>query len=77
MKLQPASGPAAGGTPIAALSSGIPPLTLASPTAPASLTLTIPQASVPSVLQTSVNGQARLDPGQIDDVVLLINYTIG
>ena len=75
VKLQPVPGTAAVGTAIAALTSGVVPL--AAPTAPASFTLTIPQASLPTMLQTVVNGQARLDPNQIDDIVLLINYTIG
>lgn len=44
--------------------------------APASFTLTIPQASMPSALQVQVNGQKRLDDGQIGDIVLLINYEI-
>ena len=49
---------------------------MATPVAPACFTLTIPQASVPPALQVQVNGQKRLDDGQIDDIVLLINYEI-
>jgi hypothetical protein len=75
VKLQPVTGTTSAGTAIAALSSGV--VALAAPTAPASFTLTIPQASLPAALQTLVNGQARLDPSQIDDIILVINYTIG
>jgi hypothetical protein len=74
VKLTPVTGTAAGGGEIAALSSG----NVALPTAvpPAGFTLTIPQASVPAALQIQVNGQSRLDGGQIDDIVLLITYEI-
>jgi Tc toxin complex TcA C-terminal TcB-binding domain len=75
--LRPVTGTASGGGPVAALSSGD--ITLAAPTAPTSFTLTIPESSLSSLpaLQTSVNRQARLDPGQISDIVLLIGYNIG
>jgi hypothetical protein len=74
VKLTPVTGTAAGGGEIAALSTGN--VALAPPVAPASFSLTIPQASVPSVLKAQVNGQSRLDGGQIDDIVLLINYEL-
>jgi peptidoglycan hydrolase-like protein with peptidoglycan-binding domain len=74
VKLTPVTGTAAGGGEIAALSSGS--VALATPVAPAGFTLTVPQASVPPALQVQVNGQNRLDGGQIDDIVLLINYEI-
>jgi hypothetical protein len=45
-------------------------------TNPASFTLIIPQANVPPTLQVMVNGQVRLDPSQISDIVLLIAYNI-
>ena len=72
--LQVMNGTTSGGDPISALSSGD--LALAK-TAPASLTLTIPQATLPVSLQTQVNGQARLNSSLIDDIVLLIGYEIG
>jgi hypothetical protein len=74
VKLQPVTGTAPGGTRVTALSSGL--VTFAASTAPSPLTLTIPQSSLPAVLQTVLNGQARLDPSQIDDIILLINYSI-
>jgi hypothetical protein len=74
VKLTPVTGTAAGGDEIAALSTGS--VALAPPVAPASFNLTIPQASVPPALQVQVNGQSRLDGGQIDDIVLLINYEL-
>jgi len=74
VKLTPVTGTAAGGGEIAALSTGNVPV--APPVAPAGFSLTIPQASVPPALQVQVNGQSRLDGGQIDDIVLLINYEL-
>jgi hypothetical protein len=67
-------GTAPGGGPIATLSSGD--ISIA-PAAPGSYTLTIPQASLPPSLQTTVSGQARLDPSKIADIVLIVSYTIG
>ena len=58
------TGTAAGGGEIAALSSGN--VALATPVAPTGFALTIPQASVPPALQVQVNGQSRLDGGQIE-----------
>lgn len=69
------TGTAAGGGPIVALCSRQ--ITLTSPTAPAAFTLTIPQSALPPLLQTTVNGQARLDASKIGDIVLLIGYKIG
>jgi hypothetical protein len=70
--LQPVPGNSASGNPIAALTTGK--ITLA--TAPAPVTLTIPQATLPGPLQTMVNGQARLNSSLIADIVLLIDYNI-
>jgi hypothetical protein len=72
VKLTPVIGTAAGGGEIAALSSS----NVALAGAPAGFTLTIPQASMPPALQVQVNGQARLDSDQIDDIELLIDYEI-
>jgi hypothetical protein len=55
---EPVTGPS--GAPIAALSSGDLPLAAA----PASLTLSIPQATLPAALRTMVGGRARLNPSQ-------------
>ena len=74
VRLTAVTGTAAGGGEIAALSSGN--VALATPVAPTGFALTIPQASVPPALQVQVNGQSRLDGGQIDDIVLLIKYDI-
>jgi hypothetical protein len=60
-------------SPIPALSGDV---SLPTPVAPASFTLTIPQANVPEALGTLVNGQTRLNPSQIDDIALLIEYAI-
>jgi hypothetical protein len=48
-----------------------PPLAL-----PQSFTLTVPAASVPSGLSILVSGQPRLDPTKIEDILLIVNYSI-
>jgi hypothetical protein len=45
-------------------------------TTPQSFALTIPSANIPSALATTVNGQTRLDSSKIEDVLLVITYTI-
>jgi len=45
-------------------------------TTPQSFALTIPSASIPVALSTTVNGQVRLDPSKIEDVLLVITYSI-
>ncbi|MBS0181340.1 MAG: hypothetical protein JSS39_02990, partial [Nitrospira sp.] len=49
---------------------------LASPVTPESFTMTLPQTGVPPSLSVTLNGQVRLDPSKIQDIVLIINYTI-
>jgi hypothetical protein len=60
------------GNPVAAMSSP----QAAATVAPESFTLTVPEASVPPTLGVTVSGHARLDPAQIEDVLVLINYSI-
>ena len=67
-------GTTASGGPVAGLTSG--PVTL-TPGPPEPLTLTVPRASLPAVLQTTVNGQASMNGALIADIVLLIDYQIG
>ena len=64
---------AAGGGPVAALSADAP---MTAPTALGSFTLTLPQTSLPSALETLVSGQERLDPTQIEDIFLVITYEV-
>jgi hypothetical protein len=64
---------AAGGGPVAALSADAP---MTAPTALGSFTLTLPQTSLPSALETLVGGQERLDPTQIEDIFLVITYEV-
>jgi hypothetical protein len=71
--LHAVAGGAPGGGPIAALSSGD--VSIA-PGAPSAYSLTIPQASIPASLQTTLSGQSRLDPAKISDIVLIISYQI-
>jgi hypothetical protein len=61
------------GNPAAAMTSA----PFATAVAPTSFTLTVPSASVPAGLKVVVNGQTRLDPQQIEDLVLLVDYTVG
>ena len=45
-------------------------------TTPQSFALTIPSASIPVCVINAVNGQERLDPSKIEDVLLVITYSI-
>jgi len=74
IKLTPIAGTTAGGGPVAALSSGA--IAQATPAAPTSFSLTIPQSAVPVPLQAKVDGQTRFDQEQIHDILLLIAYEI-
>ena len=49
---------------------------MAAPIPLGSFTLTIPQTSLPSALETLVSGQERLDPSQIEDIFLVITYEV-
>jgi hypothetical protein len=64
---------APGGGPVAALFADAP---MAAPIPLGSFTLTIPQTSLPSALETLVSGQERLDPSQIEDIFLVITYEV-
>jgi hypothetical protein len=55
------------------LSSAWPP----SVAAPQSFTVTVPAASVPSALAVTVNGQTLLDSTKVEDILLIITYSIG
>jgi hypothetical protein len=45
-------------------------------TVPQSFALTVPVASVPAALAITVNGQTRLDPTKIEDILLIVKYSI-
>lgn len=62
------------GTSVAALT-GTSPLTTPL-SAPQSFDLTVPSASVPAALTTTVGGVTRLDPSKIEDILLIVNYSI-
>ena len=80
LSLTPTTGSTSAGDAIAALSA---PVTF-SPSIPLSpsvtpkqpLTLTVPAASIPPALATTINGQTRLDPSKIEDILLVIRYSI-
>jgi Tc toxin complex TcA C-terminal TcB-binding domain len=74
LTLAPSSLMMGDGTPAAALT-GTAPLTTPL-SAPQSFDLTVPSASVPAALATTVGGVTRLDPGKIEDILLIINYSI-
>jgi hypothetical protein len=52
------------------------PSTTAQVALPQSFTVTVPSASIPSALGITVGGQTRLDPSKIEDILLVINYSI-
>jgi hypothetical protein len=60
------------GNPVAAMASA----PFATTVSPESFTLTVPEASVPPTLSTKVNGHTRLDPSQIEDVLLIVTYSV-
>jgi hypothetical protein len=43
---------------------------------PQSFVVTVPGASVPAALAVLVNGQTRLDPSKVEDILVIINYSI-
>jgi hypothetical protein len=67
------TGTTAAGKTIAALTGDA---ALAPPASPEAFTLTVPQASVPSALSTTTNGQLLLDAKKVEDIVLIITYSI-
>jgi hypothetical protein len=72
VSLKAVAGATPGGGKIAALSSG----DISINGLPASVSLIIPQTGLQPVLETTVSGQARLNGGLIDDIVLLVGYKI-
>jgi hypothetical protein len=74
LTLAPSTAQTTAGDPVAALTA----TATLSPalTTPQSLALSIPSASLPAALSTTVNGQVRLDPSKIEDVLLVITYLI-
>ena len=72
--LSPVAGATTAGDAIMALTA---PATLApSVAAPETFILTVPAASVPAALAVTVNGQTRLDSSKIEDILLVITYSI-
>jgi hypothetical protein len=43
---------------------------------PQSFIVTVPVATLPAGLTTTVNGQARLDPAKFEDILLIVTYSI-
>jgi len=70
--LSPAPGQTSAGNPIAALTAAI----ATTAATPATLTLTVPGNTLPAQLATTINGQPRLDPDKIQDILLLIEYSV-
>jgi hypothetical protein len=75
LSLAPSTLKAADGSDVAALTGSFGPSTLA---APQSFDLTLPASgtNVPAALATTVNGITRLDPSKVEDILLVINYSI-
>jgi hypothetical protein len=79
LSLAPSSVTLGDGTPVAALTGTAPPGTAPFTTplsAPQSFDLTVPFASVPAALATTVGGVTRLDPSKVEDILPIINYSI-
>jgi hypothetical protein len=79
LSLAPSSLTRGDGTPVAALTGTAPPgiAPFTTPlSAPQSFDLTVPSASVPAALATTVGGVTRLDPSKVEDILLIINYSI-
>lgn len=74
LALSPAAGQTTDGNPIDALTGS--PSVSAPVTVPQSFIVTVPAASVPAALATTVNGQTRLAADKIEDILLIINYSI-
>jgi len=74
LTLAPSTAKTTAGDPVAALTA----TATLSPavTTPQSFALSIPSASIPAALSSTVNGQVRLDPSKIEDVLLVITYSI-
>ena len=75
LNLEPAPIQTSSGNNIAALTASTPPFSPAVP-APQSFTLTVPATSVPPALAITVNGQTLLDPSKIEDILLIVTYSI-
>jgi hypothetical protein len=73
LALAPAPGQTTAGDPISALTALA---SFAPVAAPQSFTVTVPGASVPSGLGITVSGQTRLDPAKIEDILLIVTYSI-
>jgi hypothetical protein len=72
-KLPTVPGNTSANGPIPALGVQIP---LGGPTAPQPFALTVLATDVPAALAITKDGQTRLDPSKIEDIVLVIEYTI-
>jgi hypothetical protein len=72
LSLTPAPGQTSAGDPINVLTASI--STTAS--APQTLALTIPDGALPAALTTVVNGQTRLNPAAVEDILLVVEYAI-
>ena len=72
VSLAPAPGQTSAGNPIDALTALISIAALA----PQRVALTIADSALPAALTTVINGQTRLDPAVIEDVLLVVEYLI-
>ena len=72
LSLSPMTGQTAAGNAISAITAAAP----VSASAPQSFTLMIPSANIPAALGITVSGQTRLDPSKIEDILLVITYSI-
>ena len=74
ISLAPMPGQTTAGDPINALTASV----AFSPglVTPQTMDLTVPSANVPANLGTTVNGQTVLDPTRVEDILLVITYSI-
>ena len=74
IQLTPVAGQTTAGEPPNALTTSV--AYAPSLAAPQTLTMTVPVANIPAKLSTTVNGQDVLDPTKVEDVLLVITYSI-
>ena len=75
LSLTPSPWQTTAGNPVNALTANV---TLAPPlTAPQSLTLSVPVATLPPALTVTSGTQTLLDQSKVDDILLIVTYSIG
>jgi hypothetical protein len=74
LSFAPAPGSTTAGSPLSALTASAPIAPAAA--VPQSFTVTVPAATIPLGLAVTVSGQTRLDPTKVEDILLIVTYSI-